>query len=129
MMMIALGFEKQGGLVPAIAQDYETGKVLMLAYMNKEAWALTLSTGIVHYWSRSRGKIWKKGETSGNIQEVREIRVDCDNDSVLIKVKQVGGAACHDGYQSCFYRKLEMGTLEVDEKSIFEPGNIYGVGK
>jgi phosphoribosyl-AMP cyclohydrolase len=129
MMMIALGFEKQGGLVPAIAQDYETGKVLMLAYMNKEAWALTLSTGIVHYWSRSRGKIWKKGETSGNIQEVREIRVDCDNDSVLIKVKQVGGAACHDGYQSCFYRKLEMGTLEVDEKKIFEPGNIYGVGK
>jgi len=116
-------------LVPAIAQDYETGKVLMLAYMNKEAWALTLSTGIVHYWSRSRGKIWKKGETSGNIQEVREIRVDCDNDSVLIKVKQVGGAACHDGYQSCFYRKLEMGTLEVDEKKIFEPGNIYGVGK
>jgi phosphoribosyl-AMP cyclohydrolase len=129
MMMIELKFEKQGGLVPAIAQDYETGRVLMLAYMNKESWDLTLSTGIVHYWSRSRGKIWKKGETSGNIQELREVRIDCDNDSVLLKIRQVGGAACHDGYQSCFYRKLENGGLKIDEEKIFEPGNVYGAGK
>ncbi|OHD69074.1 MAG: phosphoribosyl-AMP cyclohydrolase [Spirochaetes bacterium RBG_16_49_21] len=124
--MIKLDFDKQGGIVPVIAQDYETGRVLMLAYMNQEAWELTLSTGIAHYWSRSRGRIWKKGETSGNKQEVKEVRVDCDCDAVLIKVNQIGGAACHEGYRSCFYRKIEGEALEIDEEKIFDPENVYG---
>lgn len=89
--MIDIDFDKMEGLVPVIAQDHETGEVLMLAFMNREAWKLTRETGIVHYWSRSRRTIWKKGETSGNVQEVKEIRVDCDNDALLIKVRQVGG--------------------------------------
>jgi len=124
--MIKLDFDKQGGIVPVIAQDYETGRVLMLAYMNQEAWELTLSTGIAHYWSRSRGRIWKKGEKSGNKQEVKEVRVDCDCDAVLIKVNQIGGAACHEGYRSCFYRKIEGEALEIDEEKIFDPENVYG---
>ena len=116
--MIELSFEKTGGLVPAITQDYEGGDILMQAYMNREAWELTLQTGIAHYWSRSRSKIWKKGESSGNIQEVREIRIDCDSDCVLLKVNQIGGAACHTGYRSCFYRKVENGKLQIDKKRV-----------
>jgi phosphoribosyl-AMP cyclohydrolase len=112
--VIQLDFEKQGGLVPAVTQDAVSGEVLMQAYMNREAWEKTLATGIAHYWSRSRGVLWKKGETSGNIQEVREIRVDCDNDCVLLKVFQHGGAACHTGHRSCFYRKVEDGVLTED---------------
>ncbi|MDR1037080.1 MAG: phosphoribosyl-AMP cyclohydrolase [Deltaproteobacteria bacterium] len=96
-------FRKGGGLVPAIAQDAETGDVLMVAYMNEESYDLTLSTGEVHYWSRSRSEIWHKGATSGNIQKVREIRLDCDRDAVLVKIRQVGGAACHTGKRSCFH--------------------------
>jgi phosphoribosyl-AMP cyclohydrolase len=111
---IKLDFEKQGGLVPVIAQDAASGEVLMQAYMNREAWERTLATGLAHYWSRSRGVLWKKGETSGNIQEVREIRVDCDNDCVLLKVFQHGAAACHTGHRSCFYRKVEDGVLTED---------------
>ena len=99
-----LDFEKTGGLVPAIVQDDDSGQVLMLAYMNKEAWEKTLASGKAHYWSRSRQKLWLKGGTSGHIQEVRAIHVDCDQDTVLLKVNQVGGAACHEGYESCFYR-------------------------
>ena len=124
--MIELNFNKQSGLVPVIAQDYKTGKVLMLAFMNREAWELTLSTGFVHYWSRSRNKIWKKGESSGNTQEVKEIRIDCDNDALLIKVNQAGGAACHDGYVSCFYRVIRGDTSIVDEERIFNPEDVYG---
>jgi len=124
--MIELNFNKQSGLVPVIAQDYKTGKVLMLAFMNREAWELTLSTGFVHYWSRSRNKIWKKGESSGNTQEVKEIRIDCDNDALLIKVNQAGGAACHDGYMSCFYRVIRGDTSIVDEERIFNPEDVYG---
>lgn len=124
--MIDIDFEKTGGLIPVIAQDYSSGTVLMLAYMNKETWDLTLATGIVHYWSRSRKKIWKKGESSGNVQEVKEIRIDCDNDTVLIKVNQIGGAACHDGYQSCFYRVLRDGKMIVDGERVFDPEQIYG---
>jgi phosphoribosyl-AMP cyclohydrolase len=127
--MMQLDFGKQGGLVPAIAQDYETGEVLMLAFMNQEAWDLTVKTGIVHYWSRSRGAIWKKGETSGNIQEVKEIRVDCDNDTVLIKVNQIGRAACHEGFRSCFYRIVKNGTYIVDGERIFDPKEVYGAKK
>jgi len=103
--MTDLDFKKTGGLIPAIAQDFETGDVLMLAYMNEAAWKETLASGMATYFSRSRQSLWKKGETSGNQQVVKEIRVDCDNDTVLLKVEQIGGAACHKGYRSCFYKK------------------------
>ncbi len=99
-----LDFKKSDGLVPAIVQDEETGEVLMLAYMNEEAWKKTLASGKAHYWSRSRQKLWLKGGTSGHIQEIQAIYVDCDLDTVVLKVHQVGGAACHEGYPSCFYR-------------------------
>ncbi|HRZ27998.1 MAG TPA: phosphoribosyl-AMP cyclohydrolase [Spirochaetota bacterium] len=124
--MIEIDFKKGDGLVPVIAQDYRDGEVLMMAFMNEESWGLTLETGIVHYWSRSRGKLWKKGESSGNVQEVREIRVDCDNDCILIKVNQIGDAACHTGYRSCFFRKVKGSALEVDGKRIFDPDEVYG---
>ena len=123
--MISLAFEKAGGLIPAIAQDHESGEVLMLAYMNLESWRLTLETGVVHYWSRSRRKIWKKGESSGNVQNVREIRIDCDEDAVVIKVDQIGKAACHTGYQSCFYRVVGEDALEVSGERIFDPDEVY----
>ena len=126
--MIELDFNKQGGLVPVIAQDQESGEVLMMAFMNKQSWELTLETGIVHYWSRSRNKLWKKGESSGNIQEVKEIRVDCDNDCLLIKVNQVGDAACHTGYRSCFYRVVKGETLVTEGERIFDPEKVYGKG-
>lgn len=124
-----IDFDKQGGLVPVIAQEYETGEVLMLAFMNREAWDLTLKTGIVHYWSRSRNKLWKKGESSGNVQEVKEIRVDCDNDTILVKVEQIGRAACHDGYRSCFYRVVRDGEFVVDGEKVFNPDEVYGEKK
>ena len=120
-----LDFEKSGGLVTAIAQDAATGEVLMVAHMNRESWKATLSTGIVHYWSRSRNKLWKKGESSGNVQEVREIRVDCDADCVLLKVRQIGGAACHTGYRSCFHRVVRDGELVVDGERVFDPDKVY----
>ncbi|RPJ81462.1 MAG: phosphoribosyl-AMP cyclohydrolase [Deltaproteobacteria bacterium] len=125
MMAIKLDFSKLNGLLPAIVQDYETGEVLMLAFMNEEAWESTLSTGKATYYSRSRQKLWIKGETSGHIQMVREIRIDCDNDTVLLKVKQVGDAACHTGYQSCFYRKIENGSIQISGKLIFDPKEVY----
>ncbi|HOD14218.1 MAG TPA: phosphoribosyl-AMP cyclohydrolase [Spirochaetota bacterium] len=127
--MIKIDFEKSGGLVPAIAQDWESGEVLMMAFMNRESWELTLATGIVHYWSRSRNKLWKKGESSGNVQEVREIRVDCDNDTILIKVNQIGRAACHDGYRSCFYRIVRGDSVVVDGERVFDPETVYGEKK
>ena len=98
------------GLIPAIAQDVETGEVLMLAWMNAEALHLTLSTGRATYWSRTRARLWVKGETSGHTQEVAEVRVDCDQDTVLLKVRQTGGA-CHTGRESCFYRIAQSGSL------------------
>jgi phosphoribosyl-AMP cyclohydrolase len=124
--MVELDFDKCGGLVPAIAQDYLSGEVLMMAYVNPESWALTLATGLAHYWSRSRNRLWKKGESSGNVQEVREVRVDCDRDTVLLKVRQVGEAACHTGYRSCFYRRLEGEGLVADGVRLFDPGRVYG---
>ncbi len=124
--MIELDFEKSGGLIPAIAQDYRTGEVLMMAFINRESWELTLSTGIVHYWSRSRGKLWKKGESSGNVQEVKEIRVDCDNDCVLLKIDQIGKAACHTGFRSCFYRVVKGDALVEDGLKVFDPEKVYG---
>lgn len=123
--MVTLNFNKTDGLVPAIVQDYETGEVLMLAFMNQEAWEATLSTGKATYFSRSRQKLWVKGETSGNLQIVKEILVDCDEDTVLLKVEQRGGAACHTGYRSCFYRKIEDGTLTNVGKLIFDPQEVY----
>lgn len=118
--MIELQFDEKG-LVPAIAQDYKTGEVLMTAFMDRAAWELTLSTGYVHYWSRSRQKLWKKGESSGHVQKVVEVRIDCDRDCVLIKIVQIGGAACHTGFRSCFYRKVAGDALRIDGKKVFDP--------
>jgi phosphoribosyl-AMP cyclohydrolase len=124
-MELKLDFEKAGGLIPVIAQDFATGDVLMLAYINEEAWNKTLETGKMTYFSRSRNKLWLKGESSGHVQIVKEIRVDCDADTVLVKVEQIGGAACHEGYKSCFFRKVENGKLTVTEKLIFDPREVY----
>ena len=122
--MLKLNFKKMSGLIPVIAQDYEKGDVLMMAFMNEEAWEKTIESGKAWYYSRSRDKLWLKGETSGNIQIVREIYVDCDDDTILLKVEQVGKAACHTGYRSCFYRKLN-GDLKVVEEKIFDPEKVY----
>src|ERR1700741_4574124 len=108
-----IDFEKSGGLVPAIAQDADTGEVLMLAWMNREAYDETLRTGRACYFSRSRNRLWRKGEESGHVQEVREVFIDCDADTILLKVKQIGGAACHEGYCSCFFRKVDGKELTV----------------
>jgi len=120
-----LDFKKGNGLIPAIAQDYKTGVVLMLAYMNEQAFYETMKSGKATYYSRSRKVLWKKGETSGHVQNVREIRVDCDNDSVLLKVDQVGDAACHKGYKSCFFSKVEENELKIVESKIFDPKKVY----
>lgn len=119
-------FEKQGGLIPAIIQDYETGIVLMLGYMNREAWLKTLETGNATFWSRARKKLWIKGESSGHVQLVRGIYLDCDSDTVLLKVEQVGGAACHTGYQSCFYREImKNGEVKISGEKVFNPEEVY----
>lgn len=118
-------FSKGGGLLPAIVQDDETGEVLMLAYMNRDAWLRTLETGKATFWSRSRNALWLKGETSGHVQLVREVRIDCDDDTILLKVHQLGGAACHTGYRSCFYRKLVDGRVENTGVRIFNPEDVY----
>ncbi len=123
---IKLDFEKGGGLLPAIVQDAESLEVLMLAYINQEAWAKTLETREAHYWSRSRNELWHKGASSGHVQKIKEILVDCDNDTVVFKVEQVGGAACHTGYRSCFYRKVEGDKLIPFGKKIFDPRKVYG---
>ena len=115
-------------LIIAIAQDHESSEVLMVAYMNREALMKTLETGIAHYWSTSRNKLWLKGESSGHTQEVQEVLTDCDEDAVLLKVKQNGGA-CHEGYYSCFFRKIQgkqWNDLELVKEKVFEPENIYG---
>ena len=123
--MIELDFKKSGGLIPAIAQDWKTGEVLMLAYINEESWKETLRTGHGVYWSRSRSKLWHKGEESGNVQIVKEILVDCDADTVIFKVEQVGGAACNEGYRTCFFRKVAGDTLEVVGERVFDPRKVY----
>ena len=120
-----LDFTKAGGVVPAIAQDADSGEVLMLAWMNREAFDETLRTGRACYFSRSRNKLWRKGEESGNVQEVRSVHVDCDADTILLKVKQVGGAACHEGYQSCFFRRLQGDELVVTATRVFDPSQVY----
>ncbi len=114
------------GLIPAIAQDAETGEVLMLAYMNEEAWLRTLETGEAHYWSRSRRKLWHKGESSGNVQKVLSARLDCDSDTILLLITQKGGAACHTGRRSCFYREWKAGRVDVCSPRVFDPEKVYG---
>jgi phosphoribosyl-AMP cyclohydrolase len=113
------------GLVPAIAQDYQTGEVLMLAWMNREALQLSSEQGRAVYWSRSRQKLWFKGEESGHVQKLHEIRVDCDADVVLIQVEQIGGIACHTGRRRCFFRVLKDGEWQIDEEIIKNPDEIY----
>ena len=124
----SLDFGKMGGLLPAIVQDAASGAVLMLAFMNQEAWERTLATGEAHYYSRSRKQIWHKGDTSGNVQRVQEIFLDCDQDTVLLKVEQVGGAACHTGHRSCFYRRRRGEGWQVVGSPIFDPKEVYGGG-
>ena len=123
-----IDFDKMGGLLPAIVQDATTGDVLMLAFMNQEAWELTLATGEAHYYSRTRNKIWHKGDTSGNVQRVKDIYLDCDQDTMLLKVEQVGGAACHTGYRSCFHRRRQGLDWQVVGTPIFDPKEVYGGG-
>ena len=123
--MIELNFNKSGGLIPAIVQDHETGEILMLAYMNLEAFNATLSTGKATFYSRSRQTLWIKGETSGNVQLVKEIRIDCDDDTVLLKVEQLGKAACHTGHRSCFHKIVDDGDIRIAGKPLFDPKEVY----
>src|SRR6476660_4589411 len=122
---MTLDFDKAGGLVPAVAQDADTGEVLMLAWMNREAYEETLRTGRACYFSRSRNRLWRKGEESGHVQEVRGVFVDCDADTVLLKVRQVGGAACHEGYKSCFFRQVTPEGVKVIANKVFDPKAVY----
>lgn len=120
-------FEKAGGLITAVTVDAENGEVLMVAYMNDEAFRLTLETGKVHYWSRTRSKLWKKGESSGNMQQLVEMRIDCDLDAVVVRARQQG-PACHEGYKSCFYRSVDSeGALQENAARLMTPEEIYGV--
>ncbi len=128
--MTELNFNKgKDGLIPAIAQDYQTGEVLMLAYINEAAWLQSLTTGKAHYWSRSRGKLWLKGESSGNVQIIHDILVDCDRDTVIYKVEQLGGAACHTGHRTCFYQMVEGDNLKIVGEPLFDPKTVYGKGE
>jgi phosphoribosyl-AMP cyclohydrolase len=124
--MVKLDFSKGNGLLPAVVQEHETGKVLMVAYINEASWGKTLETGEAHYWSRSRQELWHKGGTSGHVQRIRSIFVDCDNDTVLFQVQQVGGAACHTGYDTCFHRKIDKnGDVVIVGNKIFDPERVY----
>jgi len=123
--MVELDFDKGSGLLPAIVQDYKTKEILMLAYMNRQSWLQTIETKKATFWSRSRNKLWVKGETSGNVQLVKEIRIDCDNDTILLLVEQVGGAACHTGYASCFHNRVSDGRTEVIGEKVFNPEEVY----
>ena len=120
-------FSKANGLVAAVAQDAGTGEVLMLAWMDRTAWEATLATGEAHYFSRSRGRLWRKGESSGHVQRVLAIRLDCDADAVLLEVEQIGGAACHEGFRSCFFRRLTPADSRVAEccPRVFDPAAVY----
>jgi len=119
-------FSPPDRLLPAIAQDAETGEVLMMAYMNAESYAETVASGRAVYYSRSRKKLWRKGEESGNVQHVRAIYLDCDRDTILLKVEQIGDAACHEGYRSCFFRQVTPEGLKVIGRRVFDPDEVYG---
>jgi phosphoribosyl-AMP cyclohydrolase len=124
---VSINFDKAGGLVPAIIQDYRSGDVLMLGFMNSVSFAETQRSGEVVFFSRSRNKLWKKGESSGHVLKVRELRVDCDADAVLIRVEAVGPGVCHEGYRSCFFRALESdGQAKITEERTFVPESVYG---
>src|SRR5580704_10838146 len=124
-----LDFAKEGGLIPAIIQDAGSGEVLMLGFMNEQAFAETSASGIVTFFSRSRKKLWRKGETSGHTLRVREMRIDCDADAVLVRVDAVGPGVCHEGYRSCFFRRVEAdGSIEVAAERTFDPAAVYGAG-
>lgn len=120
-----IDFEKNGGLVPAIAQDADTGEVLMMAYMNAASLEETKRTGRACYYSRSRNRLWRKGEESGHVQEVKGIFIDCDADTILLKVVQIGGAACHEGYKSCFFRQVDGDALHIVGERVFDPKAVY----
>jgi phosphoribosyl-AMP cyclohydrolase len=120
-----IDFDKAGGLIAAIAQDASTNEVLMIAWMNREAYEETVRTGRACYFSRSRNRLWRKGEESGNVQEVKSIFVDCDADAVLLKVNQIGGAACHTGHESCFHRRLDGDHWTVVGTPVFDPQQVY----
>ncbi len=122
----ALDFGKLGGIVPVVTQDALSGEILMQGFMDREAWERTLEERVAYYYSRSRGRLWKKGETSGHLQRVVEAWVDCDEDAVLLKVRQEGGGACHTGYRSCFYRRVGSEGLEVVGERRFDPAKVYG---
>ncbi|MBR9982031.1 MAG: phosphoribosyl-AMP cyclohydrolase [Desulfatitalea sp.] len=125
-MTLTLDFDKLDGLVPAIVQDHASGEVLMVGFMNAEAWETTLHTGKATFYSRTRQTLWTKGLTSGNVQLVKEIRIDCDDDTVLLKVEQVGGAACHTGHRSCFYKQVnDDRTITVVGQPLFDPKEVY----
>lgn len=123
--MDRLNFAKGNGLLPAIVQDWQTNQVLMLAYINEESWQKTLATGKAHYWSRSRNQLWLKGESSQHYQLVKEILVDCDEDTVVFRVEQLGAAACHKGYRSCFFRQVDGAAFAIKEKPVFDPAEVY----
>ena len=125
-LVSAIDFEKSGGLIAAIAVDDASGDVLMVGWMNREAVERTLATGEVVYWSRSRQALWRKGETSGFVQRLRSVRLDCDGDALLLRVEQVGGAACHTGRRSCFFRRAEDGRWVVEGEPLFDPKEVYG---
>ena len=116
------------GLIPAIAQDYQSGRILMLAWMNREALALTVAEQRAIYWSRSRGKLWRKGEDSGHVQKLHELRLDCDADVIILMVEQLGGIACHTGRQSCFYRVYDNASWKIVEPVLKDPAAIYATG-
>ncbi len=125
--MVTPDFDKGNGLLPAVVQDFRSGKVLMLAYVNRPAWEKTLESGEAHYWSRSRNELWHKGGTSGHVQRIVEIYLDCDEDTILFKVEQVGGAACHTGHESCFHRRVSRdGKTTIVGERVFDPEKVYG---
>jgi phosphoribosyl-AMP cyclohydrolase len=126
MASTEIDFAKGDGLVPVIVQDYRSRDVLMVAYMNEEAWDKTIKTGKAHFYSRSRRGLWFKGEESGHVQLVKNIFIDCDNDTLLLQVRQVGRAACHEGYRSCFFRKKAKKDWKVIAKKVFDPREVYG---
>ncbi|MBE6403581.1 MAG: phosphoribosyl-AMP cyclohydrolase [Lentisphaeria bacterium] len=124
-MSVKLDFEKCGGLIPAIAQDHKTNEILMMAYINEDSWQETLKSGYATYYSRSRQQLWKKGESSGHLQVIKDILVDCDLDTVIFKIEQLGPGACHTGHRSCFYRKVTENGLVETEETVFDAGKVY----
>ncbi len=120
-----LDFDKSGGLLPAIIQDWRDGRVLMLGFMNREAFQKTVDTGFVTFYSRSRNRLWTKGETSGHRLVAKAIQTDCDQDAILVQVEALGPGVCHNGYRSCFYRTLENGAWRVTEAQTYDPGKVY----